>query len=107
MAVSGSTIIGATNEGTGTQYGGAGYEFTEPAGGWSGGLNQTAKLALTPGSGIGNFATGVGISGTTVVLGAYSASPPVSGAAYIFGPQGNDPLRWSRYCDQRSRDRVW
>jgi hypothetical protein len=90
VAISGSTIIGGTPEGTGSLNAPAGYEFTEPAGGWSGSLNQTQKLVPkveVPVSDAGNYATvtAVGISGTTVVLGSDTA-PPGSGAAFVFGP---------------------
>ncbi|MGO9789159.1 MAG: FG-GAP repeat protein, partial [Solirubrobacteraceae bacterium] len=82
VAISGSTIIGATNEGsTSTEYG-AGYVFTEPAGGWPATMTQTQKLLLTPGGGA--FASAVGLSGSTAVLGAPTAA--ADGAAYVFGP---------------------
>jgi FG-GAP repeat len=87
VAISNSTIIGATDEGTGSLNAGAGYEFTEPAGGWPATMTQTQKLTLTtPENG---FASAVGVSGTTVVLGAPGASPygtAGTGGAYVFVP---------------------
>ncbi len=87
VAISGSTIVGATDEGTGSVNAGAGYEFVEPAGGWPATMTQTGKLLLTT-SATGGFATGVGLSsGGTVVLGAPSATVTGvgGGAAYVFG----------------------
>jgi hypothetical protein len=77
VAISGKTIVvGARN--VGVEYG-AVYEFTEPAGGWTGTLQPTATLA-TPGGFGYDLGYSVAISGSTVVAGAPDAETTGGGS---------------------------
>ncbi|HXQ01195.1 MAG TPA: hypothetical protein VN845_14170, partial [Solirubrobacteraceae bacterium] len=91
VAISGSTIVaGAPYDPTYPSYGEA-YVFTEPHGGWSGAQTQTARLsASNPSNPDGDeyFGWSVGVSGTTIVVGAYAQEAKggyaAPGAAYVF-----------------------
>ena len=77
VAISGKTIVvGARN--VGVSYG-AVYEFTEPAGGWTGTLQPTATLA-TPGGFNYDLGYSVAISGSTVVAGGPDAETTGGGS---------------------------
>jgi hypothetical protein len=121
VAISGTTIVaGAPYDPTYPSYGEA-YVFDEPNGGWSGPQTQTAELSAgDPSNPNGGeyFGWSVGISGPTIVVGAYQqkggggyAAP---GAAYVFtmppggwvnatqtaeltasDPNGDEDLGWS------------
>jgi hypothetical protein len=91
VAISGTTIVaGAPYDPTYPSYGEA-YVFDEPGGGWSGAQTQVAELSASDPSnpnGDEYFGWSVGVSGTTIVVGAYQqkggggyAAP---GAAYVF-----------------------
>jgi hypothetical protein len=121
VAISGTTIVaGAPYDPTYPSYGEA-YVFDEPNGGWSGPQTQVAELSASDPSnpnGGEYFGWSVGVSGTTIVVGAYQqkggggyAAP---GAAYVFvmhqggwgnatqtaeltasDPNGDEDLGWS------------
>ncbi len=90
VAISGDTIVaGAPYDPTYPSFGEA-YVFVEPAGGWVSGT-QTARLsASNPTNPAGDeyFGWSVGISGSTIVVGAYHQGPSsgydAPGAAYVF-----------------------
>jgi hypothetical protein len=62
---------------------GASYVFVKPLGGWTGNLNETAKLTASDAGASDKFGSSIGIGGdgSTIVVGSPQASP---GAAYIF-----------------------
>jgi hypothetical protein len=121
VAISGTTIVaGAPYDPTYPSFGEA-YVFNEPGGGWSGPQTQAAELSASDPSnpdGDEYFGWSVGVSGTTIVVGAYQqkggggyAAP---GAAYVFtrpaggwvnadqtaeltasDPNGDEDLGWS------------
>jgi len=81
VAVSGSTIVaGAVSRTVGANTSqGAVYEWTMPAGGWSGTLSQTAELTASDGIPNGDLGWSVAVAGSTIVAGA-----PGQGAAYVW-----------------------
>jgi FG-GAP repeat len=95
VAISGSTIVaGAPYDAAAYPYTGVADVFNEPGGGWSGPETQAAVLTASPLSmangGEDLFGWSVGISGSTIVVGAPAyagASRQAQGAAYVFtGP---------------------
>jgi hypothetical protein len=95
VAISGTTIVaGAPYDASAYPYTGLAYVFNEPGGGWSGPHTQAAVLTASPlstaNSGEDLFGWSVGISGSTIVVGApdyAGASTQAQGAAYVFtGP---------------------
>jgi hypothetical protein len=90
VAISGNTIVaGAPYDPTYPSFGEA-YVFVMPAGGWVN-ATQTAELSAsdpTNPNGGENFGWSVGVSGTTIVVGAYHQGPAggyaAPGAAYVF-----------------------
>ena len=81
-----AVVIGAVNdEESGSDVGSA-YVFERPAGGWSGTLNESAKLLASDGADFDLFGDSVSISGDTVVVGALleDAGGDDSGSAYVF-----------------------
>ncbi len=86
VGASGNTIVvGAAAGGTGDPSPGTAYIFVEPAGGWTD-MTQTAELTASDGVDYNDFGYSVGISGNTVIVGAYEDSFPNQGpgAAYVF-----------------------
>ena len=86
VAISGNTIVigatAATINGNGAQ--GAVYVFVEPPTGWTN-MTETAKLIASDGEPESYFATGLAISGDTIVAGAPGISGyPMPGKAYVF-----------------------
>jgi trimeric autotransporter adhesin len=81
VAISGDTIVvGAA----GLYH--AAYVFVKPAGGWTSGT-QTAKLTASDGPSWNYFGFRVGVSGNTVVVGAFNSTlsgGEESGAVYVF-----------------------
>lgn len=93
VAISGDTIvIGAQNA---DGWKGVAYVFVKPIGGWSGTVNQVARLSASDAVVESGFGVSVGISGNTIVVGAYQQDVngnDKQGAAYVF----NKPLGgWS------------
>ena len=90
VAISGNTIVaGAPYDATSPSFGEA-YVFTMPPGGWVSGT-QTAELSASDPSnpnGDEYFGWSVGVSGATIVVGAWHQAAPggvnASGEAYVF-----------------------
>ena len=86
-AIDGRTIVaGSGTSGSSTSPGEA-YVFTEPAGGWSGKLHESAKLFASRGVDGDGFGLSVAISGQTIAVGAPHANAPpgqVGGRVYVF-----------------------
>jgi len=62
---------------------GSAYVFTKPATGWAD-MNETAKLTPSDGTAGGEFGCSVGISGNTIVVGAWHEGLSETGSAYVF-----------------------
>jgi hypothetical protein len=89
VAISGGTVVVGANFFVGEHAQGAAFVFTEPGGGWSGTRTQDAVLkASEPNlAGGDNFGYSVGVSGNTVVAGAYNhkvGQESGQGTAYVF-----------------------
>jgi hypothetical protein len=100
VAISGNTVVAGSPTANGVKpQTGAAYVFVEPSGGWSGPLNQTAKLTAKYGLTDDRMGVSVAIDGGTVVVGvpdkAVGAVCPAQGCrfyqgtAYIFVEPGN------------------
>lgn len=93
-AVSGDTVmVGAStaNIGSNTDQG-AVYVYVKPGTGWSGTLNQTAKLTASDGAIDDGFGFAVALADNTLLVGAPTnlAAMPVSpGSAYVFVKPGS------------------
>jgi uncharacterized repeat protein (TIGR01451 family) len=89
----GAIVIGSYGGGGGEAFSGSAYVFVEPEGGWSGALNESAKLLPNIDATWDYFGNSVAISGDagTIVIGAYGAdgNQAYSGSAYVFmKPEG-------------------
>ena len=79
-----TVVVGAVyDDDNGTDSGSA-YGFEQPAAGWSGTLNESAKLLPAGGAGGDGFGTAVTISPDTVVVGAPETDSQ-AGSAYVYG----------------------
>jgi uncharacterized repeat protein (TIGR01451 family) len=90
VAIGGDTVVvGAWRGLVGNNFSqGSAYVFVKPGGGWSGTLNETAKLTASDGAASDLFGRSVAISGDTVVVGAWQddiGSNVDQGSAYVFG----------------------
>ena len=84
VAVDGDTVVvGVYRD---SEEAGSVYVFTKPAGGWTTGATETAKLTASDGAAGDRFGISVAVNGDTVVVGAYLGSQNVaySGSAYVF-----------------------
>jgi hypothetical protein len=88
VAISGDTIVVATpGAPVGNFLPGVAYVFVKPQNGWSGRLQEAAKLISSDGRNFDSFGVSVSISGDTVVVGAYEhdiGGEEDQGAAYVF-----------------------
>ncbi|MCP3911634.1 MAG: hypothetical protein GY713_11840 [Actinomycetia bacterium] len=87
VGISGSTVVvGARLDDDNGSNSGSAYVFEEPAGGWSGTLNESAKLLASDGAADDYFGGAVAISGSTVVVAASldDDNGSNSGSAYVF-----------------------
>ena len=89
VAVDGETVVvGAFNDDFGSGPGqGSAYVFVRPVGGWAGMLTQNAKLIASDGEAADSFGISVGVSGDTVVVGAFTddvGNNIGQGSAYVF-----------------------
>jgi len=88
VAISGDTIVvGAYRDDVTAIDQGSAYVFVKPTGGWSGTLNQTAKLTASDAAAGDEFGNAVGIDGHTIIAGAafHDAGASVNqGSAYVF-----------------------
>ena len=100
VAVSGSTVaVGAYGEGSSR---GAVYVFGKPAAGWSGAVNESAKLVASAAAAGDGLGFSVAASGTTVVAGA-PHDDASTGSAYVFERPG---AGWSGLLTERARLRA-
>ena len=83
VAVSGDTVVlGAAGQDVGANSDqGSAYVFVKPVGGWTGLLQENAKLTASDGVADNRFGFSVGASGDTVVVGTLFAT---SRPAYVF-----------------------
>ena len=91
VGVSGDTVVvGAHNDDDGGNKSGSAYIFEKPGGGWTGTLNESAKLAASDGTNNDFLGYSVGMSGDTAIVGAYGENEEGSGAgsAYVFDEPG-------------------
>lgn len=90
VAASGDVVVAgasAASAGTANVYPGAVYVFEKPVGGWSGGVEEVAKLTASDGADGDGLGFGVAIDGDTIVAGAPGATvngDPEEGAVYVF-----------------------
>jgi hypothetical protein len=98
VAVSGQTaVVSAPGVSVaGHNFAGAAYVFTQPAGGWSGTVSQTATLTPTTSTTDGQFGSQLAMSGRTIVAGRYVFIQPPGGwsgtlhqAATLWAPSGS------------------
>jgi hypothetical protein len=91
VSISGPTIaVGAffAPDSSGNSFAGKAYVFVRPTSGWSGNLNETAKLTASDSQLLNYMGASIAIGGTTVVVGAYGHNN-FQGTAYVFAePSG-------------------
>ena len=68
---------------SGNSFAGKAYVFVRPADGWAGNLTQTAELTASDSQLLNYMGASIGISGNTVVAGAYGHNN-FQGVAYVF-----------------------
>jgi hypothetical protein len=87
-AISGDTIVVGTPSGLhGNLVPGVAYVFVKPQNGWSGRLQEAARLIPSDGGNFDSFGVSAATGGDTVVIGAYehdSGGAEDQGAAYVF-----------------------
>lgn len=85
LAISGGTIVaGSPMESSAVTNPGTAYVYTEPNGGWSGTVTESAQLT-EPGLSNGNqFGFSVAASGDSVAVGALYAGDNAQGTAYVY-----------------------
>ena len=89
VSISGNTIaVGAIFASTIFGQDGKAYVFVRPGGGWSGNLNESAELRASDTLPVSYFGASVGISGNTIIVGAYGHNN-FQGAAYVFVKPAN------------------
>ncbi len=91
VSISGPTIaVGAffAPDSSGNSFAGKAYVFTRPSNGWSGNLNETAKLTASDSQLLNYMGASIAVSGNTVVAGSYGHNN-FQGTAYVFvAPSG-------------------
>ena len=89
VGISGDTVVaGAHHSSPGGSFSrGSVYVFAKPAGGWASGT-ETKKLTASDGEAEDQFGSGVGLAGSTLVVGAFGdnagAFETNEGSAYVF-----------------------
>jgi FG-GAP repeat len=86
VSISGSTIaVGAffAADSSGNSFAGKAYVFVKPTGGWTGNLNETAKLTASDSQLLNYMGASITNNGDTVVVGAYGHNN-FQGVAYVF-----------------------
>jgi FG-GAP repeat len=86
VSINGPTIaVGAlfAADNFGNSFAGKAYVFTRPGNGWSGNLNETAKLTASDSQILNYMGASIAVSGNTIVAGAYGHTN-FQGAAYVF-----------------------
>jgi len=104
VGLSGSAVVlGAPNKTVGsTAYQGAAYVFVESGGTWS----QQSELTSSDGAFGDQFGSSVGVSGSTVVVGAWDKAVglnSIQGVAYVFVRSGT---MWSQQAELTASDGV-
>jgi Ca2+-binding RTX toxin-like protein len=119
VAMAGGTVVAGARSGPGANHPdqGAAYVFVKPAGGWTTTSVFDAKLTAADGAQSDDFGASVGLSGETVLVGAWGdqfGGGPFQGSAYVFipdttlcggltptlvGTPGNDTLTGTRGRD--------
>jgi hypothetical protein len=89
VAIAGDTVVAGAYQATlgANTWQGAAYVFVKPAAGWSGSLNEGAKLTASDGTSYDMLGYSVAIAGDTVLAGAphrLFGDNPEQGAAYAF-----------------------
>jgi Ca2+-binding RTX toxin-like protein len=117
--MAGGTVVAGARSGPGANHPdqGAAYVFVKPAGGWTTTSVFDAKLTAADGAQSDDFGASVGLSGETVLVGAWGdqfGGGPFQGSAYVFipdttlcggltptlvGTPGNDTLTGTRGRD--------
>ena len=91
VGISGDTVlVGAPDDNNGGIRSGSAYVFTRPESGWATTSAETAKLTASDATANDLFGNTVGISGDTVLVGAYGDDDggSESGSAYLFTKPG-------------------
>ena len=91
VSISGDTaIVGAIRDDDGGTSSGSAYVFVKPAAGWSGSLNEDAKLTASDAAALDQFGFSVSISGDTAILSSPGDDDGGngSGSAYVFVRSG-------------------
>jgi len=86
VSISANTIaVGAffASDASGNSFAGKSYVFVRPSTGWTGNLNETAKLTASDSQLVNYMGASVAISGSTVVAGSYGHNN-FQGVAYVF-----------------------
>jgi hypothetical protein len=86
VSIHGGTIAAGAffaTDSSGNGFAGKAYVFVKPAGGWSGNLNETARLTASDSQMLNYMGASVAVSGNTVIAGAYGHNN-FQGAAYVF-----------------------
>lgn len=90
VAIEGDVIVSGAFLGSvdGNDDQGRAYVYVRPEMGWNGTLTETAELLASDGQNFDRLGVGVGISGSTIVLGAYQWEAPGPnsnhGAVYVY-----------------------
>ena len=91
VSISGPTIaVGAffAPDSSGNSFAGKAYVFVRPSNGWSGNLNETAKLTASDSQLLNYMGASIAVSGNTVVAGSFGHNN-FQGTAYVFvAPSG-------------------
>lgn len=97
VAIDGDTVIvGVANKTVGTNTGqGAAYIFKRNNGGPNN-FGEVKKIVASDGAALDTFGWSVGVSGDTVVVGAYYGANVRPGAAYIFKQNSGGPDNWGQ-----------
>ena len=85
VAIAGDTVVvGAYQDKSGGNISGSAYVFEKPTSGWTGTLNEQAKLVASDGLGTGDrFGYSVAMADDTIVVGAMG-DDSTRGSAYVF-----------------------
>jgi hypothetical protein len=86
VSISGNTIaVGAffASDSSGNSFAGKAYAFVRPASGWSGNLNETAKLTASDSQLLNYMGASIATNGNTIVAGSYGHNN-FQGTAYVF-----------------------
>ena len=104
LALEGSTLVaGAPNDANAGSTPSAAYVFLKPGGGWANTTQPAARLTPSDPLGAEHFGESVGVSGTTVVVGAQFAAfekTAQQGAVYLYNEPGGG---WASTSSQAAK----